>query len=109
MPSSSALPQNSLRASSQAMASPNGSATAVATSAMRSDSSTAVHSSGVRLNIRGTAPAMPGGGVQHRHHEVGLIRKVKPYFSKIAFAAVERRKPRYRAASGLVVTVSATG
>src|SRR5205814_1775670 len=50
------LAQNSLRASSQAMASPNGSATSVATKAMRSDSSTAVHSSGVRLNILGMCP-----------------------------------------------------
>ena len=30
---------------------PNGSDTSVATTAMRSDSSTAVHSSGVRLNM----------------------------------------------------------
>ena len=48
MPSSSALPQKSLRASSQAIAMPNGSATTVATTAIRSDSGTAVHSSGVR-------------------------------------------------------------
>src|SRR5204863_256394 len=45
-PSSSALPQNCLRASSQASASPNGSATAVATSAILSDRWTATHSSG---------------------------------------------------------------
>src|SRR5947207_11857854 len=50
MPSSSALPQKSLRASNQAIAMPNGSATTVATTAMRSESSTAVHSSGVREN-----------------------------------------------------------
>ena len=36
---------------------PNGSATKVATSAMRSDSSTAVHSSGVRLNTADYGPA----------------------------------------------------
>jgi hypothetical protein len=98
-----------LRASSQAMASPNGSATAVATSAIRSDSSTAVHSSGVRLNIRGSASGTPGDRVQQRHHEVGLIRKVKPYFSKMLFAAFERSNSRYLAVSGLAVAVKATG
>src|SRR5258708_11327557 len=50
MPSSSALPQKLLRASTHATAMPNGSATTVATTAMRSESSTAVHSSGVREN-----------------------------------------------------------
>src|SRR5258708_33824011 len=50
MPSSSALPQKLLRASTHAIAIPNGNATTVATTAMRSESSTAVHSSGVREN-----------------------------------------------------------
>ena len=57
------MPQKSLRASSQATAMPNGSDTKVATSAMRSDSSTAVHSSGVRLNTGGAAsPPLQGEG-----------------------------------------------
>ena len=51
MPSTSALPQKFLRASSHATAMPNGSATAVATIAMRSESWIAVHSSGVRSSI----------------------------------------------------------
>ena len=46
------LPGNFLRASSQAMAMPKGSAKIVATNATRSDSKMAVHSSGARLNTR---------------------------------------------------------
>ena len=80
--SSSALPQKSLRASSLAMAMPNGSATTVATTAMRSDSATAVHSWRRRARTR---------------YEIGLIKKLKPYFSNIALAAAPRRKLRYRA------------
>src|ERR1700729_1113689 len=52
MPLRSVLPQNCLRASSQPIASPNGSAQAVATTPMRSDSSTAVHSAGERPNMK---------------------------------------------------------
>src|SRR5271168_4895583 len=50
MPSSNVLPQKSVRASNQPMATPNGSANTVATIETRSDSSTAIHSSGDRLN-----------------------------------------------------------
>src|SRR6266498_1243928 len=44
-----------------------------------------------------------------RNHDVGLARKVKPCASNMAFAACERRKARYCAASGLAFAVSATG
>ena len=50
--SSSGLPMKSLRANSSATAMPNGSATAVATLAMRSDSRIAVQSWAVRSNTR---------------------------------------------------------
>src|SRR5580704_18250406 len=49
-PSSTLLPQKFVRASSQPMPMPNGSANAVATTAIRNDSATAVHSAGVRSN-----------------------------------------------------------
>ena len=50
MPSSSALPQKSFRASTHAIAMAKGSAAIVATIAIRSESATAVHSSGVSEN-----------------------------------------------------------
>ena len=34
----------------------------------------------------------PSGHHAREDHDVGLIRKVKPYFSKIIFAAFERMK-----------------
>ena len=70
MPSSTLLPQKFVRASSQPMAMPNGSAHAVATTAMRSDSATAVHSAGVRSSTAclSSVPA----------HDVGFIRTAKP-------------------------------
>ena len=79
MPSSSDLPQKSLRASSQATAMPNGSATTVATSAIRSDRWIAIHSSGVRSNTRLAI------GRPLSLYDVGLIRKLKPYFSNTDF------------------------
>ena len=75
--STSDLPQKSLRASSVAMAMPKGSDTSVATTAMRSDSATAVQSWGESSNTE--------------RYDTGLIRKLKPYFSKIALAAAPRR------------------
>ena len=59
MPSSTVLPQKFLRASSQPMAMPNGSAHAVATMAMRSDSATAVHSAGERSSTAVPELAFP--------------------------------------------------
>jgi len=44
-----------------------------------------------------------------RGHEVGLTRKLKPYFSKIDFAVRERRNDRYCTASDLAFAVNATG
>ena len=89
------LAPESLRASSHAIAMPNGSDTTVATSAIRSDSSTAVHSSGVRSNIcRPLARSESRAWLALFSHDVGRIRNVKPYFSNIAFAASERRKAR---------------
>jgi hypothetical protein len=82
MASSAALPQKSKRASSHATAMPSGVATSVAMAATRSESRIAVHSSG---EIADTLMC---------DYEVGLIRKVKPYFSKIALAAAERRNAR---------------
>ena len=61
---------------------PSGVATSVAMEATRNESRIAVHSSG---EIADTLSW---------DQEVGLIRKVKPYFSKIAFAAAERRNAR---------------
>ena len=78
MPSSSALPQKSLRASSHATAMPNGSATTVATTAIRSERRIAVHSSGVRENTTS--------------QDVGRTRNVKPYCSNTALAVPPRRK-----------------
>ena len=66
-------------AGSHAIAMPGMSAPSVATVAMRTDSQTAVHSSGERSNTSVV------------YQDTGLIRKVKPYFSKIVFAALERR------------------
>ena len=63
------LPQKFLRANSQPIAMPNGSAHAVATIAMRSDSPTAVHSAGERSNS--SRPWLSA-------HDVGLTRKEKP-------------------------------
>jgi len=42
-------------------------------------------------------------------HEVGLIRKLKPYFSKTDFAVCVRKNEKYRAASGLAFALNATG
>jgi len=42
-------------------------------------------------------------------HEAGFTRKLKPYFSKTDFAVCERRNDKYCAASGLAVSVNATG
>ncbi len=69
-PSSTLLPQKFARASSQPMAMPNGSAHAVATTAIRNDSATAVHSAGVR-----SSTACLIGGLAH---DVGFIRTAKP-------------------------------
>src|SRR6185437_2292224 len=129
------------------MAMPNGSETSVATLAMRSDSATAVHSSGERSNKRWFVPrtrcnvqrctADPGprsvgqeAGPRvcsaalraalrpghaphrgcHRHHDAGVVSTLKPYFSKMSFACLLRRKARYFATSALVVlAVAATG
>ena len=82
MPSSSALPQKSLRASSQAIAMPNGSATSVATTAMRSDSCDRGPFVGGEVKHAATCAA----GCAPRH-DVGLIRNVKPYVSNIALRA----------------------
>src|ERR1700722_1533027 len=101
MPSSRVLPQNCLRASSQPSAMPNGSAQTVATIEMRRDSSTAVHSSGVRPSTMVlTVPADLAGY---------FTRTGKPYDSKIVLADAERRNARYGVASGLALTVAATG
>jgi hypothetical protein len=54
-------------------------AISVAATATRSESAIAVHSAGEISSTR---------------YEIGLIRNVKPYFSKIVFAAAERRKAR---------------
>ena len=59
---------------------PSGVAISVATTATRSESRIAVHSVGEMSNTC----------VQ----VVGLIRNVKPYFSKMVLAADERRKAR---------------
>src|SRR5690348_10093787 len=71
MPSTTALPQKFLRASSHAIAMPNGSATTVATTAMRSDSSIAVHSSGVRSSTAQplASPSRPLAGRVERRSE----------------------------------------
>jgi hypothetical protein len=58
---------------------PSGVATNVAITATRSDSWIAIHSVGEMSNT----PQV-----------VGLIRNVKPYFSRMVFAADERRKAR---------------
>ena len=58
---------------------PSGVATSVAMAATRNESRIAVYSSG---EIAATLVC---------DYDVGLIRKVKPYFSKIALAAAERR------------------
>ena len=73
------LPQKSRRASSHASAMPSGVATSVATVATRSESWIAVHSVGEMSNTR---------------QVVGLTRNLKPYFSKMALAADERRNAR---------------
>src|SRR5262245_7973091 len=119
MPSSSALPQKFLRASSQAIAMPNGNATTVATPAMRSESRTAVHSSGVRESTGlgvgklghagGVLPPPLAGEGWGGAYDVGRTRKVKPYCSNTALAVPERRNARYAAASGLAFAVAATG
>ena len=88
---------------------PNGSDTTVATTAIRSDSSTAVHSSGVRLEHDVSRERVVRTWRRRIDHDVGLIRNVKPYVSKIVFAGCERMKARYFAASGLAFAVSATG
>jgi len=44
-----------------------------------------------------------------RGHEVGLTRKLKPYFSKIDFAVRERKNDKYCTASDLAFAVNATG
>ena len=99
MPSTSALPQKSLRASNVAIAMPNGSATTVDTAATRSDSWTAVQSWGDNSNTR-----------LNTAYDTGLSKKLKPYFSKIALAALERKKPRYCATFAFWVSaVAATG
>lgn len=97
--SSSDFPQNDPRASSKAMAMPNGNATTVETAATRSDSATAVQSWGDRSNTRlDTA------------YDTGLIRKLKPYFSKIALAVGVRRKLKYCPTPALfAAAVAATG
>jgi hypothetical protein len=73
------LPQKSRRASSHATAIPSGVATNVATEATRSESSIAVHSVGEILNT---------------FQVVGLIRNLKPYFSKMVLAVEVRRNAR---------------
>ena len=76
---------------------PNGSATTVATTAMRSDSATAVHSWGESSNTRG-------------RYDIGLIRKLKPYFSKIALAAPRAQEVEIARDRGfLLAAVAATG
>jgi hypothetical protein len=75
------LPQKSRRANSHATAIPSGVATSVATVATRSESWIAVHSVGEMSNTR-------------RDQEVGRIRYVNPYFSRIVFAADDFRKAR---------------
>jgi hypothetical protein len=42
-------------------------------------------------------------------HEVGLIRKLKPYFSKTDFAVCVRKNNKYCIASDLAFSVNATG
>ena len=42
-------------------------------------------------------------------HEVGLIRKLKPYFTKIDFAVCVRKNDKYCTASDLAFAVNATG
>jgi len=60
---------------------PNGSDTNVATSAMRSESWIATQSDGERSSNGRLRP-----------YDTGLIKKLKPYFSKIVLAAGPRRK-----------------
>src|SRR5690348_8286464 len=87
MPSTSALPQKFLRASTQATVTPNGSATAVATIAIRNDRRTAVHSSGVRSN-----KAWPLAQCPFRHLEVRAKRASKG--DGPGRASIEARAPR---------------
>src|ERR1700749_3850524 len=95
--SSSALPQNSRRANSQATATAIGVATSVATVATRSESRIAVHSVGEMSNTL------------RYNQDKGRTRKVNPYFSKMAFAADVRSNSREVAAPAAVEVVAATG
>jgi hypothetical protein len=48
--------------------------------------------------------------LREKLYDFGLIRKLKPYCSKIALAADERKKLRYRVTAGFgVVALAATG
>jgi hypothetical protein len=72
------LPGNRLRASNHATATPIGVATSVATTAIRNVSVIAVQ-------------AVSESSSTSENYDTGWIRNVKPYFSKIAFAAQDRR------------------
>ena len=99
MPSSSDLPQKSLRASSHATAMPNGSATTVATIAIRSDRRIAIHSSGVRSNTRYAGAA--------QRYDVGLTRKREAVaFEHRSSTACDCRKSSSAVASGFALTVA---
>ena len=70
-----------MRASSHATAMPIGVATSVATTAIRNVSVIAVQAVSESSNTC-------------ERYDTGWIRNVKPYFSKMALAAEERRKAR---------------